>query len=60
MSTNVPILAVLVLVGAGWMIVWLSPGMLNWVAAKCLARRDGIFRQRESFAAHLQIFEGDE
>ncbi len=56
---NVPILAVIVLIGSAWAILWISPNALNWVAAKCLARRDGILATRLAFVAHLRRFEED-
>jgi len=56
---NVPIVAVLILAGAGWMILWLSPSMLGSLAARMLARRDAIRTQRMALAWWGRRFEED-
>lgn len=55
---NVPILFV-ILLAAGFLVAWISPGMLSWIAAVALARKEALRTQRVAKAWFLARFGED-
>jgi hypothetical protein len=53
------VFTMLVLGACVFAVVWLSPGMLIWVAAVTLARREALHTQRLAKARFLAQFEGE-
>jgi len=54
---NAEISGLLVLVVAGFVVLWISPNLLGWCAAKMLARRDAIRSQKMALAWYVKRFE---
>lgn len=56
---DVPALFVIILLATGFLVVWISPGMLSWIAAVALARKEALRTQRVAKAWFLARFGED-